>query len=109
MTKRYDLLRDAPFEDLAVPAPAKLETTEDYAELTQHLVSVFRLALNLCYRQQGYAARLQLLTMLVLLTSGIMPVSFPRYVKNYPASLSDIYALAGNYLVTGSLEEERAG
>ena len=36
MTKRYDLLKYAPFEELAVPAPAKLETTEDYAEFLEN-------------------------------------------------------------------------
>ena len=107
--KRYDLLKDGLFEILNVPAPAKLETTEDYSELTQHLVSVFRPALNLCYRQHGYEARLQQLTMLVLLVSGILPASFPRIVRDYPASLGDICAMAGNCFVTGSLEEEKAG
>ena len=102
--KHFDLLRDAPVPALDIPAPEKLETTEDYAELTQHMVAVYRTALNLIYRQQGPEARTQMLTMMVLLLSAVMPAQHPEYVAGYPASLNDIYTLVGSML---SPETER--
>lgn len=100
--KTHDLLKDGLFEDLTVPAPESLDTTEDYAKLTQHLVSEFRTTLNNYYRVHGYEARLQLLTMLVLYVSELLPNSYPDCVKNYPRSLNDIYALTGNLLIMNS-------
>ncbi len=103
--KHYDLLKDGLFPVLDIPAPDRLESTEDYAQLLQHLISVYRLSLNLTYRQHGLDARTQLLTMMVLLTSGIMPVQRPEYVRDYPESLDDIYAMVGGFLA----KDERAG
>lgn len=54
--KKYDLLKDEPFEAAEVPAPVELKSAEDYAQLTQHLVSVYRLQLNLVYRHAAAAA-----------------------------------------------------
>ena len=54
MMKTHELLKDRPFEALDIPAPAKLKTTEDYAAFTQHLISEYRLALNLYRRQHGF-------------------------------------------------------
>ena len=105
--KRYDILKDAPFEELEIPAPAKLETTEDYAELMQHLIAVYRPVLNTAWHSHGNDARRHLLTMMVLLTSDIMPVQYPDYVRNYPRSLDSIYALVGGMLVPGA--ERKAG
>ena len=105
--KRYDLLRDAPFPALDIPAPAELKTAADYAELLQHLVSVYRTALNVAYRRHGCDARRHLLTMMVLLTSEVMPLQYPDYVSNYPASLDGIYALVGGMLVPGA--DRKAG
>ena len=105
--KRYDILKDAPFEELDIPAPEKLETTEDYAELMQHLIAVYRTVLNAAYRRNGFDARRHLLTMMVLLTSDIMPTSYPDYVKDYPRSLDSIYSLVGGMLVPGA--ERKAG
>lgn len=107
--KKYDLLKDEPFEAAEVPAPVELKSAEDYAQLTQHLVSVYRLQLNLVYRQHGYEARQQLLTMMVLLLSGIMPVQYPDYIRYYPESLKEICALVGNFLVADSRLEKKAG
>ena len=45
--------------------------------------------------------------MMVLLTSEIMPAKHPEYIRNYPKSLSDIYALVGSVLVAGA--DRKAG
>ena len=105
--KQFELLKDAPFEALDIPAPEKLETTEDFAALTQHLISVYRPALNLYHRQHGLEERTELLTMLVLVLTGIMPEQHPEYIRNYPGSLNEIYALAGGLLVAGA--DRKAG
>lgn len=105
--KHYDILKDELFEELEIPAPEKLESTEDYAELVQHLISVYRTVLNAAYRRNGFDARRHLLTMMVLLTSDIMPTSYPDYVRNYPRSLDSIYALVGGMLLPGA--ERKAG
>ncbi len=107
MMKTHELLKDRPFEALDIPAPAKLKTTEDYAALTQHLISQYRLSLNLYRRQHGFEARQQLLTMMILLTSEIMPVQHPELIRNYPESLGDIYALVGSMLIAGA--DRKAG
>lgn len=110
--RRYhSLTKDAPFEPLKIPEPQKLETTEDYAQLMQHMVSTFRLALNIYYKQHGYEARLQLLTTMVLLLSSIIPENNPELITNYPDSMDDIYALVGSFLVMagGSDFEKKAG
>ena len=108
--KYYDLLKDAPFEKLDIPAPEKLETTEDYSLLTQHMVSEFYPALNLCYARHGYAARQQMLAMMVLFLSEIMPVRFPQHIRNYPASLNDIYTFLGGLIIApDDMRVEKAG
>ena len=103
MMKTHKLLKDRPFESLDIPAPAALKTTADHAQLTQHLISEYRLALNLYRQQHGFEARQQLLIMMVLLTSEIMP----EHIRNYPKSLGDIYALVGSVLVAGA--DRKAG
>ncbi len=108
--KYYDEIKDAPFENLDIPAPEKLETTEDYSLLMQHMVSEFYLALNLYYAKHGYAARQQMLAMMVLFLSEIMPVRFPQYIRNYPANLNDIYAFLGGLILTSDdVTGEKAG
>ena len=96
----YQLTKDAAFDNLNIPAPAKLESTADYAQLMQHMVSVFHPTLNLYYAQHGYEARQQMLSMMVLFLSELLPVRFPSLVRNYPASLDRVYAMIGELLVT---------
>ena len=104
----HSLTNDAPFEALDIPCPGKLETTEDYAQLMQHMGSRFRLALNIGYRRYGYETRTELLAMMVLLLSSIMPEQHPEYITNYPDSLEDIYTLVGGFLtMTAGREAER--
>jgi hypothetical protein len=107
MMKTHKLLKDQPFEALDIPAPTALKTTADHAQLTQHLISEYRLALNLYRQQHGFEARQQLLIMMVLLTSEIMPAQHPEHIRNYPKSLGDIYALVGSVLVAGA--DRKAG
>jgi len=96
--KTNNLTKDAPFEAIDAPWPQKLETIEDYAQLTQHMVSTFRLALNIYYRKYGYEARLELLTMMVLLLSSI-PEEHPELLQHYPDSMDDIYTLVGGLFI----------
>ncbi len=96
--KTNNLTKDAPFEAVEVPWPQKLETTEDYAQLFQYMVSTFRLALNIYYRKYGYEARLELLTMMVLLLSSI-PEEHPDLLRHYPDSMDDIYTLVGGLFI----------
>ena len=107
MMKTHELLKDGPFEALDIPAPAALKTTGDHAQLMQHLISEYRLALNLYRQQHGFEARQQLLIMMVQLTSEIMPAQYPEYIRNYPESLSNIYALVGSVLIAGA--DRKAG
>ena len=111
-TKQYhSITKDEPFEALQILAPQKLETTEDYAQLMQHMVSAFRLSLNIYYKKHGYEARQQLLIMMVLLLSSIMPENNPELITGYPDSMDDIYALVGSFLLMagGSDFEKKAG
>ena len=97
--KRYhSLTKDALVEAIDVPWPEKLETTEDYAQLTQHMVSTFRLALNIYYRKYGYEARLELLTMMVSLL-GSIPEENPELLRHYPDNMDDIYTLVGSLFI----------
>ena len=73
--KYYNLINDEPFGKLDIPAPEKLESTEDYSQLMQHMVSVFTPAINLYYAQHGYQARQQLMAMMVLFLTEIMPIN----------------------------------
>ena len=109
--KYHSLTKDVPFETLDIPYPVRLETAEDYAQLMQHMVSTFRPALNICYRQYGYEVRLEILMTMVQLLSDIMPERNPDFIANYPDSIEDIYALLGNFLVmsAGGEFERRAG
>ena len=94
----FDLLMDGPFPALDIPAPERLETTDDKAALMQHLVSVYRVMLNLMYQRQGQDARQHTLTMIVLFLSEIMPDCYPECVSNYPESLDEIYRLVGGMI-----------
>ena len=108
--KYYDLIKDAPFEKLDIPAPERLETTEDYSLLTQHMVSEFYPALNLYYAKHGYAARQQMLAMMLLFLSELMPNQFPKYITKYPASLNDMYAFLGRLIISpDDVTGEKAG
>ena len=102
----YNLIKDEAFGKLDIPAPEKLETTADFSQLTQHMVSVFTTALNLYYAQHGYEARQQLLAMIVLFLTEILPIKYPSLVKNYPASIDKIYPLVGELITT---EEDTNG
>ena len=62
------------------------------------MVSTFRLALNIYYRKYGYEARLELLTMMVLLLSSI-PEEHPDLLRHYPDSMDDVYTLVGGLFI----------
>ncbi len=94
----HHLTDDAPFGNLEISRPEKLESGADYSQLVQHMVSCFRLELNECYRKQGYEARQNILSLLVLFLHGIMPLRYPEYVADYPDSLDSIYATVSGIL-----------
>ena len=106
-TDRYEILKDAPFPNLDIPAPETLETTEDYAQLVQHLVSRYRGMLNAIYRQQGYMERTNNLETVIFFLSEVLPVNEPECVRNYPDSLNEIYTLVGGLIASGTEQKTR--
>ncbi len=97
--KYHSLTKDAPFEELNIPHPEKLETTEDNAQLVQYMISYYQIALNAYYRLHGYEARQRLLTIMVQLMTQIMPQLHPEYITNYPDSLEDICMMVGSLIL----------
>ncbi len=59
--KYHDLTSKAPFENLPIPLPEKLESDADYTQLFQYMVSKFHLAINAYEKQYGYGDRQRLL------------------------------------------------
>ena len=104
----YSLFRDEPFEELHIPCPKLLEQPEDYPQLLQHLVSVFRIPLNCYYRRYGLDARTELLTRMIILLDG-MPELQP--IEHRPELLNKdaVYTAVANFLYTELFGERKAG
>ena len=98
--KYHDLTSKAPFEDLPIPLPEKLESDADYTQLFQYMVSEFHLAINAYEKQYGYGDRQRLLVYILQTLKDLIPQAEPDYIKNYPASLEDIKGFVAQIILT---------
>ncbi len=104
----YSLFRDEPFEELHIPCPKLLEKPEDYPQLLQHLVSVFRIPLNCYYRRYGLDARTELLTRMIILLDG-MPELQPIDLRPELLDIDTIYEAVSALLYVELFGERKAG
>ena len=96
----HDLTSKAPFEDLPIPLPEKLESDADYTQLFQYMVSEFHLAINAYEKQYGYGDRQRLLVYILQTLKDLIPQAEPDYIKNYPAPLEDIKGFVAQVILT---------
>lgn len=96
----YDPTSMQPFDNRHIPAPARLENDEDYTMLFQHLISELRESINCYGREYGYGDRQRLLASILMLIKNVIPVMYPIYLENYPASLADIKVFVAELILT---------
>jgi len=95
----HDLTNPAPFKNLHIPLPEKLETDADFTQLFHWMISDFHLAINAYKKRFGYGDRQRLLVYILNALKVLMPKEFPEYITNYPKSLDDIKGLVGQIIL----------
>lgn len=98
--KYHDLTNEAPFENLPIPLPDKLESDADFAQLFHFMISEFHLSINIYGKKYGYGDRQRLLVYILEALKNIMPVTNPEYIDNFPESLEDIKGLVAQMILT---------
>ena len=95
----YDLIDEAPFEELSIPAPETLSTDSDFTILFHHLVSQFYRSINSFGKRFGYNARQRLLSALLMVLKVYMPEHEKELVRSYPDSLESIELLFAQVII----------
>ena len=101
----------APFKNLRIPLPEKLETDADFTQLFHWMISNYHLSINAYEKRFGYADRQRLLIYILNTLKVVIPKEFPEYITNYPESLDNIKGLVEQMILisidyTGSHPEE---
>lgn len=104
----YSLFKDELFEELEIPCPKTPENPQDYPQLLQHLVSVYRVPLNNYYRRYGLDARTGLLTRIVMLLDE-MPELQPRNLREGAVNMEAVYEAVAGLLSGMPYGERKAG
>ena len=107
----HDLTNPAPFKNLRIPLPEKLETDADFTQLFHWMISNYHLSINAYGKRFGYADRQRLFIYILNTLNVVIPKEFPEYIMNYPESLDDIKGLVGQIILisidyTGSKRQD---
>lgn len=95
----YDLIDEAPFPHLDIPAPATLSNDSDFTALFHHLLAQFHLSINSFGKRFGYNARQRLLSALLMVLKVYMPEHEVELVRNYPGTLGQIELLFAQVII----------
>lgn len=95
----HDLTSKAPFKNLRIQLPDKLESDDDFTRLFHWMISEFHLSINTYGRKFGYADRQRLLVYIMEALKTVMPMANPEYITNFPDSMEDIKGLVAQMIL----------
>lgn len=101
--KWHDLTNPAPFKNLYIQLPEKLETEEDFTRLFHYMISEYCEEINLYQKQFGFGDRQRLLVYILQSLKVTLPKAHPEYIAAFPESLDNIRNLIA-YVVIMSMD-----